>query len=71
MMPQEVEQFANRLRSNDLFINMYVAKNDVEGNTRSLHKYKEVNFEIDDEEKRFVLSVIQMCNSMIERNNKE
>jgi hypothetical protein len=71
MMPQEVEQFANRLRANDLFINMYVAKNDSEGNTRSLHKYKEVNFEIDDEEKRFVLSVIQLCNSMIERNNKE
>jgi hypothetical protein len=71
MMPQEVEQFANRLRANDLFINMYVAKNDSEGNTRSLHKYKEVNFEIDDEEKKFVLSVIQLCNAMIERNNKE
>ena len=71
MMPQEVEQFANRLRANDLFINMYVAKNDAEGNTRSLHKYKEVNFEIDEEEKKFVLSIIQMCNSMIERNNKE
>lgn len=71
MMPQEVEQFANRLRSNDLYINMYVAKNDSEGNTRSLHKYKEVNFEIDDEEKKFILSIIQLCNSMIERNNKE
>lgn len=71
MMPQEVEQFANRLRSNDLFINMYVAKNDADGNTRSIHKYKEVNFEIDDEEKKFVLSVIQLCNSMIARNNKE
>lgn len=71
MMPQEVEQFANRLRANDLFINMYVAKNDSEGNTRSLHKYKNVNFEIDDEEKKFVLSVIQLCNAMIERNNKE
>ena len=30
-----------------------------------------VNFEIDDEEKKFVISVIQLCNSMIERNNKE
>jgi hypothetical protein len=71
MMPQEIEQFANRLRANDLFINMYVAKNDSEGNTRSLHKYKNVNFEIDDEEKMFVISIIQLCNSMIERNNKE
>lgn len=71
MMPQEVEQFANRLRSNDLYINMYVAKNDSDGNSRAIHKYKNVNFEIDDEEKKFVLSVIQLCNSMIERNNKE
>jgi hypothetical protein len=71
MMPQEVEQFANRLRSNDLFIHVYVAKNDSEGNTRSLHRFKNVNFEIDDEEKRFVMSVIQLCNSMIERNKQE
>jgi hypothetical protein len=71
MMPQEVEQFANRLRSNDLFIHTYVAKNDSDGNTRSLHKFKNVDFEIDDEEKRFVLSVIQLCNSMIERNRQE
>lgn len=71
MMPQEVEQFANRLRANDLYINMYVAKNDSEGNTRSLHKYKAVDFEIDEEEKKFVISIIQLCNSMIERNNKE
>ena len=71
MMPQEVEQFANRLRSNDLFINMYVAKNDSEGNTRSLHKYKEVNFALDEEEKKFVLSIIQMCNSMLARNSQE
>ena len=71
MMPQEVEQFANRLRSNDLYINMYVAKNDAEGNTRSLHKYKEIDFGINEEEKRFILSVIHLCNAQIERNNKE
>ena len=71
MMPQEVEQFANRLRSNDLYINMYVAKNDSEGNTRSLHKYKEVNFALDEEEKKFVLSIIQLCNSMLIRNSQE
>ena len=71
MMPQEVEQFANRLRSNDLYINMYVAKNDAEGNTRSLHKYKHIDFEINEEEKKFVISVIHLCNAQIERNNKE
>lgn len=71
MMPQEVEQFANRLRSNDLFINTYIAKNDADGNPRFLHKYKEVDFALDNEEKKFVLSIIQLCNSMIKRNNQE
>lgn len=68
MMPQEVEQFANRLRSNDLFINLYVAKNDAEGNSRSIHKYKEMNLRLNDEEIKNVHSILRICNSMIERN---
>ena len=68
MMPQEVEQFANRLRSNDLYINLYVAKNDAEGNSRSIHKYKEMNMKLNDEEIKNVHSILRICNSMIERN---
>lgn len=68
MMPQEVEQFANRLRSNDLYINLYVAKNDAEGNSRSIHKYKEMNFKLNDEEIKNVHSILRLCNDMIERN---
>ena len=70
-MPQEVEQWANRLRSNDLFINLYVAKNDAEGNSRSLHKYKEINFKLNDEEIMNVHSILRLCNEMIERNPVE
>lgn len=68
MMPQEVEQFANRLRSNDLFINLYIAKNDAEGNSRFIHKYKEMNFKLNDDEIKNVHSILQICNNMIERN---
>lgn len=68
MMPQEVEQFANRLRSNDLYIYCFVAKNDAEGNTRSLHKYREMNFKLNDEEIKNVHSILRLCNAMIERN---
>lgn len=67
-MPQEVEQWANRLRSNDLYINLYVAKNDAEGNSRSIHKYKEMNFKLNDEEIKNVHSILRLCNNMIERN---
>ena len=67
-MPQEVEQWSNRLRSNDLYINLYVAKNDAEGNSRSIHKYKELNFKLNDEEIKNVHSILQLCNDMIKRN---
>lgn len=70
-MPQEVEQWANRLRSNDLYINLYVAKNDAEGNSRSLHKYKEINFQLNDDEIKNVHSILRLCNEMIERNPVE
>ena len=71
MMPQEVEQFANRLRSNDLFIHIYVSKNDGDGNTMSLHKYKPIDFTIDDDEKGVIAAIIQLCNSTIIRNKQE
>lgn len=71
MMPQEVEQFANRLRANDLFINLYVSKNDSEGNTRSIYKYKELNFKRNEDEIRDVLSILRICNDIIERNPVE
>lgn len=71
MMPQEVEQFANRLRSNDLYINLYVAKNDAEGNSRSIHRYKEMNFKLNDDEIKNVHSILRLCNAMIERNPVE
>ena len=68
MMPQEIEQFANRLRSNDLFINMYVAKKDADGNSKQVNKYKEMNFKLNEEEIKNVHSILRICNSMIERN---
>ncbi len=68
MMPQEVEQFANRLRSNDLYIRLYIAKNDADGNSRSIHKFKQMNFKLNDEEIKDVHSILRLCNSMIERN---
>lgn len=71
MMPQEVEQFANRLRSNDLYIHLYIAKNDADGNSRSIHKFKAMNFKLNDEEIKDVHSILRLCNAMIERNPLE
>ena len=68
MMPQEIEQFANRLRSNNLYINLYVAKNDADGNSRSLHRYKPMDFKLNEDEIKNVHSILRICNAMIERN---
>jgi len=70
-MPHEIDQWANRIRNNDLFINFYVAKNDAEGNSRSLHKFKPLNFKLNDEEIKNVHSILRICNEMIERNPVE
>ena len=71
MMPQEVEQFANRLRSNDLFINLYVSRFDADGNSKNLNKFREINFKLNDEEIKNIHSILRICNSMIERNPVE
>ena len=67
-MPHEIDQWSNRIRNNDLFINFYVSKNDAEGNSRSLHKFKPLNFKLNDEEIKNVHSILRICNEMIERN---
>lgn len=67
----ECDQWCNRLRNNDLFVKMYVAKNDADGNPRNLHLYRPINFKLDDDELRNVHSILRICNSMIERNPVE
>ena len=42
-MPQEIEQFANRLRANNLYINLCVSRNDADGNPKPLFTYKDIN----------------------------
>ena len=68
MLPQEIEQYCNRLRNNDLYAKMYVAKNDAQGNSRSLHIYKDINFKLNEEEIKNVHAILRLCNEMLERN---
>ena len=64
----ECDQWCNRLRNNDLLVKMYVAKNDADGNSRNIHKFRDMNFELDDDELRDVHSILRICNDMVERN---
>ena len=67
-MPQEIEQFANRLRSHDLFINIFVNRQNADGDSLDVMDYTPCNFALDDNEIKNVHSIIRSCNAMIERN---
>ena len=70
-MPQEIEQFANRLRSHDLFIRMFVNRKNAAGDTLDITNYRACNFKLDEDEIKNVHSIIRSCNAMIERNPVE
>lgn len=70
-MPQELEQFANRIRSRDLFVNVFVALYDAQGNRLIDKNVKPLNMQLNEDEVRDVQSILQMCNKMIERNPVE
>ena len=67
-MPQEIEQFANRLRGNDLYVHLYISKNDADGNSLGVSKYKAINLHLNEDELKNCHSVLRLCNAMIERN---
>lgn len=70
-MPQEIEQFANRLRSHDLFIKIFIPRKNAAGDSQDIINYKPCNFQLDDEEIKNVHAIIRSCNAMIERNPVE
>lgn len=67
-MPQEIEQFANRLRSKDLFINVYLNRKDSNGDSLNIINFKPCSFELSQDEIKDVHAIIRTCNAMIERS---
>ena len=67
-MPQEIEQFANRLRSHDLFIYLFLNKCDADGNSLGITNFKSLDMKYSSEEQKFYKSVIDLCNGMLARN---
>ena len=70
-MPQEIEQFANRLRANDLYINLFIARNDPDGNPKPIFNYKDINLKLNEEEMKGCQAILRLCNAMIERSPLE
>lgn len=68
---QDIEQFANRLRNNDLYVTLILEKEDSTG--FPIDYYHTIPLDLSISQKDLLLSrdLIRTCNDMLERNNEE
>ena len=71
IMPQDVEQFTNRIRNNDLFIRLYLSKLDHVGLPFDYNKVKPLNLSFDKTELVRTYDALQTCNDALNRNGNE
>lgn len=70
-IPQDIEQFANRLRNNDLFIKMFLPKKDNMGFIINYNYVQPLDLSIDKKDLMLARDLIKTCNDMLDRNNEE
>jgi len=70
-IPQDIEQFANRLRNNNLYIKMFLPKRDNEGIPYNYYTTHKLDLSLKSDELLLARDLIKTCNDMIERNNEE
>jgi len=70
-IPQDFEQFANRLRNNDLLIKLYLPKKDTMGIPINYYYVQKLDLGLDKADLLLARDIIKTCNDMIERNNEE
>ena len=71
MIPQDLEQFANRLRNNDLYVKMFLPKVDTMGNPINYYYTQPLNLGFNKDELLMARDFIKTCNDMLERNGEE
>ena len=70
-IPQDIEQFANRLRNNDLYVRMILPKLDDTGFPINYYFTQPLDLSFNTEDLLLARDLIRTCNDMIERNNEE
>ena len=69
-IPQDIEQFANRLRNNDLFIKMFLPKSD--GDVPINYYFTQpLDLSFDKKDLLFARDIVRTCNDMLDRNKEE
>lgn len=70
-IPQDIEQFANRLRNNDLYLKMFLPKRDNDDIPYNYNYTHPLDLTFKDNELMLARDLIKTCNDMIERNNED
>lgn len=70
-IPQDIEQFSNRLRNNDLYIKIFLERNDNNGHAINYNDTAKLDLSFNNAELLFVRDMIRICNDMLERNDEE
>ena len=68
---QDIEQFANRIRNNDLYIKIYLEKEDTTGWKIDYKHVQPLDLSISQKDLLIARDLIQTCNDMIDRNKEE
>jgi hypothetical protein len=70
-IPQDIEQFANRLRNNNLYLKMFLPKKDSVGMPINYYYAQQLDLSLNQGDLLLARDLIKTCNDMIERNNEE
>lgn len=70
-IPQDIEQFANRLRNNNLYLKMFLPKKDSVGMPINYYYTQPLDLGLNQGDLLLARDLIKTCNDMIERNNEE
>ena len=71
LIPQDIEQYANRLRNNNLHIKMFLPYEDNNGFTIIGEAVKKLDLSFDQRDLIFARDLVKTCNDMLERNEEE
>ena len=70
-IPQDIEQFANRIRNNDLYIKMFLPKKDASGVPFNYYYTEPLDLGFNKKDLLFARDLVKTCNDMLERNEEE
>ena len=71
MIPQDIEQYSNRIRNNDLYVNLYLPKYDSSGWPINYTDVIGIQLQASEEQIMFARDLTVTCNNAIDRNGDD